>query len=152
MATHTSVLAWRISGTEGGPGGLPSMGSHRVGHNWSELAAAAAALHAHAHTQSCAPSRLFPQTDVSLTSSHVLPYCTKSSHCLSDGAHPSFHLALWNLEHAGLAMKLKYQLLLTTVLDPYLTNSDGSSPLPAVRLSSSLRSPQIPRASVRTVT
>ena len=32
MATHSSVLAWRISGT-GEPGGLPSMGSHRVGHN-----------------------------------------------------------------------------------------------------------------------
>ena len=42
MATHSSVLAWRIPGT-GGPGGLPSMGSHRVGHDWSDLAAAAAA-------------------------------------------------------------------------------------------------------------
>ena len=40
--THSSVLAWRIPGT-GEPGGLPSMGSHRVGHNWSDLAAAAAA-------------------------------------------------------------------------------------------------------------
>ena len=41
-ATHSSVLAWRIPGT-GEPGGLPSMGSHRVGHDWSDLAAAAAA-------------------------------------------------------------------------------------------------------------
>ena len=40
MATHSSVLAWRIPGT-GEPDGLPSMGSHRVGHNWSDLAAAA---------------------------------------------------------------------------------------------------------------
>ena len=40
MATHSSVLAWRIPGT-GKPGGLPSMGSHRVGHNWSDLAAVA---------------------------------------------------------------------------------------------------------------
>ena len=32
MATHSSVLAWRIPGTEE-PGGLPSMVSHRVGHN-----------------------------------------------------------------------------------------------------------------------
>ena len=39
MATHSSVLAWRIPGT-GEPGGLPSMGSHRVGHDWSDLAAA----------------------------------------------------------------------------------------------------------------
>ena len=41
MATHSSVLAWRIPGMAE-PGGLPSMGSHRVGHNWSVLAAAAA--------------------------------------------------------------------------------------------------------------
>ena len=41
MATHSSVLAWRISGT-GEPGWLPSMGLHRIGHNWSDLAAAAA--------------------------------------------------------------------------------------------------------------
>ena len=32
MAAHSSVLAWRIPGT-GEPGGLPSMGSHRVGHD-----------------------------------------------------------------------------------------------------------------------
>ena len=42
MATHSSVLAWRIPGT-GEPGGLLSMGSHRVGHDWSDLAAVAAA-------------------------------------------------------------------------------------------------------------
>ena len=41
MATHSSVLAWRIPGT-GEPGELPSMGSHRVGHDWGDLAAAAA--------------------------------------------------------------------------------------------------------------
>ena len=41
MATHSSILAWRIPGTEE-PGGLPSMGFHRVGHDWSDLAAAAA--------------------------------------------------------------------------------------------------------------
>ena len=40
MATHSSVLAWRIPGT-GEPGGLRSMGSHRVGHEWNDLAAAA---------------------------------------------------------------------------------------------------------------
>ena len=40
MATHSSDLAWKIPGT-GEPGGLPSMGSHRVGYNWSDLAAAA---------------------------------------------------------------------------------------------------------------
>ena len=40
MATHSGVLAWRIPGT-GEPGGLLSMGLHRVGHDWSDLAAAA---------------------------------------------------------------------------------------------------------------
>ena len=42
ISTHSGVLAWRIPGT-GEPGGLPSMGSHRVGHDCSDLAAAAAA-------------------------------------------------------------------------------------------------------------
>ena len=41
MAPHSSTLAWKIPGT-GEPGGLPSMGSHRVGHDWSDSAAAAA--------------------------------------------------------------------------------------------------------------
>ena len=43
MATCSSVLAWRIPGM-GEPGGLPSMGSHRVGHNWSDLAVAVKAM------------------------------------------------------------------------------------------------------------
>jgi len=43
MATHSSVLAWRIP-RMGEPGGLPSMGSHRVRHDWSYLAAAAALI------------------------------------------------------------------------------------------------------------
>jgi len=46
MAAHSSVLAWRIPGT-GEPGGLPSLGSHRVGHDWSDLAAVAASFHVH---------------------------------------------------------------------------------------------------------
>ena len=46
MAIHSSVLAWRIPGT-GEPGGLPCMGSHRVGHDWSEFAAAAVAAASH---------------------------------------------------------------------------------------------------------
>ena len=44
MATHSSILAWRIPGTEE-LGGLPSMGSHRVGHDWRDLAAAVASVH-----------------------------------------------------------------------------------------------------------
>ena len=49
MATHSSVLAWRIPGMAE-HGGLPSMGLHRVGHDWSDLAAAAAALHGTRYT------------------------------------------------------------------------------------------------------
>ena len=41
MVTHSSILSWRMPGTEE-PSGLPSMGLHRVGHDWSDLAAAAA--------------------------------------------------------------------------------------------------------------
>ena len=43
MAPHSSTLAWRIPGT-GEPGGLPTIGAHRVGHDWSNLAAAAAVV------------------------------------------------------------------------------------------------------------
>ena len=64
MATHSNTLAWRIPGTEE-PSGLPSMGSYRVGHNWSDLAAAAAGskgcsqvspelTHSHQHPSPCA--------------------------------------------------------------------------------------------------
>ena len=56
MATHSSVLAWRIPGM-GEPGGLPSMGSHRVGHDWSDLAVAMEE-EGPFHTQA---SDLFPQ-------------------------------------------------------------------------------------------
>ena len=46
MTTHSGVLAWRIPGM-GEPGGLPSMGSHRVRHDWGDLAAAAARVSAY---------------------------------------------------------------------------------------------------------
>ena len=51
MATHANVLAWRIP-EMGEPGGLPSMGLHRVGHNWRDLAAAARWLGTHTCTHS----------------------------------------------------------------------------------------------------
>ena len=59
MATHSSVLAWRIPGTWE-PGGLPSMGSHRVGHDWSDLAAAAAAM----GLKSCSLTQILPELHV----------------------------------------------------------------------------------------
>ena len=57
MATHSSVLAWRIPGTEE-PSGLLSMGLHRVGHNWGDLAAAAAAYSPWGHKDSDTTKRL----------------------------------------------------------------------------------------------
>ena len=54
MATHSSVLAWRIPGT-GEPAGLPSLGSHRVGHGSSDSAAAAAAACLHISLSSALP-------------------------------------------------------------------------------------------------
>ena len=52
MAAHSSVLAWRIPGT-GKPGGLPSMGLHRVGHDWSDSAPADGFLAAPRLISSC---------------------------------------------------------------------------------------------------
>jgi len=57
MATHSTILAWRIPGTEE-PSGLPSMGSHRVGHDWSDLAAVAAAVVYHGHFEGIWSPRL----------------------------------------------------------------------------------------------
>ena len=63
MAFHSSVLAWRIPGT-GEPGRLPSMGSHRVGHDWSDLAAASAATwnEAEHYLLKNVPSEIWTQT------------------------------------------------------------------------------------------
>ena len=52
MATHSSVLAWRIPGM-GKPGGLPSLGWHRVGQDWRDLAAAVAAVQLFCDPMNC---------------------------------------------------------------------------------------------------
>ena len=75
MATHSSVLAWRIPGT-GEPGGLPSMGSHRVRHDWSELAAAAAALVC--SVEGISLWRNPPPQSSNLTESFYLAHCSVS--------------------------------------------------------------------------
>ena len=56
LAPHSSVPAWRIPGT-GEPGGLPSTGWHRVGHDWSDLAAVAAVYVTAVSLPSVAPWR-----------------------------------------------------------------------------------------------
>ena len=80
MATHSSVLAWRIPGM-GEPGRLPSMGSHRVGHDWSDLAAvAAAALSYQVNVISEAEKRnkkecAFQNTKFKMAPSSLIPCC-----------------------------------------------------------------------------
>ena len=70
-AAHSSVLPWRIPWTRE-PGGLPSMRSHRVGHDWSDLATAPAASIAHRVLDFCEmpsntqKSRLWPQNHLGL--------------------------------------------------------------------------------------
>ena len=93
MATHSSVLAWRIPGMWE-PGELPSMGSHRTGHDWSDLAAAVAEiLHGFFQTpDSIIPrvyfcvSRIFKEAKRNSTSdlSWVLRYKQLWSHSLTN--------------------------------------------------------------------
>ena len=72
MATHSSVLAWRIPGT-GEPGGLPSMGSNRVGHIWSDLVAVSSV-----DTSSSNPSQQrSPSPSLTLSMYFYLPSLTK---------------------------------------------------------------------------
>ena len=76
MATHCSVLAWTIPGT-GKPGRLPSLGSHRVRHDWSDLAAAAAAQMKSNHFQN--DSDLFWQKKKAGPKIHVQLQETRNS-------------------------------------------------------------------------
>ena len=74
MATHSSVLAWRIPGM-GEPGGLTSMGSHRVGNNGNDLAAAAAHfchVRIQMSAQQSALTRPFWQSDLRLAVSRTV--------------------------------------------------------------------------------
>ena len=91
MATHSSVLAWRIPGMAG-PGGLPSMGSHRVRHDWSDLAAAAgASVQFSSVSQSCStPCDLMNCTMPGLPVHQQPPESTQTHvHCVGDAIQPS---------------------------------------------------------------
>ena len=76
MATHSSIPAWRIPATAE-PGGLPSMGSHRVGHNWNDLAAAAVSLleksHGHRSLVGCS---LWSRKELGTTERLTLTFST----------------------------------------------------------------------------
>ena len=87
MATHSSVLAWRIPAM-GEPGGLPSMGLHRVGHDWSDLAVAAAAATLETSMSLSQDLSLF----IALTLSNSL-LCSCHRGCLFP--HSCFSPGLW---------------------------------------------------------
>ena len=92
MANHSSVLAWRIPGT-GEPGGLPSLGLHRVGHDWSDLAAAAGTFILLGNTSSLFIPRtlLSSQTDPLYPLKYNSPLPPPSIPCQP----PFYFLSLW---------------------------------------------------------
>ena len=97
MATHSSVLAWRIPGT-GEPGGLPFMGSHRVGHDWSDLGVAATLkkklLNYESQRKAVAGcARLRTKTTFSLALPSVLPL-QLPSHCQGRQLSPALQVTL----------------------------------------------------------
>ena len=83
MATHSSVHAWRIPGI-GEPGGLPSMGSHRVRQDWSNLAAAAADI------TSAQPQRGRDQAQQqpNLAKAHIVELNVKETQCNGSDKKP----------------------------------------------------------------
>ena len=91
MATHSSVLAWRIPGT-GEPGGLPSTGSHRVGHDWSDLAAAAP------HSRYCNPQGTRRQVQGR--------HCSYSSY-----SHAKPHPTIFYMNHTCCIFRAVYRIL-----------------------------------------
>ena len=94
MATHSSVLAWRIPGM-GEPGGLPPMGSHRVGHDWSDLAAAANPNYKHPQIFS-----LYEFSDIpSLSSSPPLIENSVSWDSLPRGKNSKYHIGYLYIEY-----------------------------------------------------
>ena len=88
MATHSSVLAWRIPGM-GEPGGLPSMGSHRVRHDWSDLALDCSMPDFPVHHEFLEPAK---------THVHRVGDAIQASHCLLSLYPPAFIL----FKHQGL--------------------------------------------------
>ena len=95
LATHSSILAWRIPGTEE-PGGLPSTRSRRAGHDWSDLAAAAAVLYQFSSVQSLSRVRLFATPWIAARQASLSITISRSSLTLTSikSVMPSSHLIL----------------------------------------------------------
>ena len=88
MATHSSVLAWRIPGMAE-PVGLPSMGSHRVGHDWSDLAAAAAEACSTYKNNTCKTSLSGPVVESThqCRGQRLDPWSRKTPHAMEQQTH-----------------------------------------------------------------
>ena len=82
MATHSSVLAWRIPGTAE-PGGLPSMGSHRVGHDWSYFSSSSSSSSGDINTRKSWLMLINQSTKANLGSEEAFP---KGLQCLALGS------------------------------------------------------------------
>ena len=126
MATHSSVLAWRIPGT-GEPGGLLSMGWHRVGHDWSDLAAVAVDYCPCNISKDCT-------TDVCVHHGHPtvrihLVYSGWSNHCVVSWFLNFRHLdttsevlSYWHLYHVYTIMSWYFSSLTHSLLT-YITST-----------------------------
>ena len=122
MATHSSVLAWRIPGM-GELGGLPSVGSHRVRHDWSDLAAAAASLFlpsVSSVAQSCptlkdpmdcsTPGLPVHHQLLELTQTYVYQVgnTTQPSHPLSSSSLPAFNLSSVRVSSSESVLRIRW--------------------------------------------
>ena len=126
MATHSSVLAWRIPGM-GEPGGLLSMGSHRVGHDWSDLAAAAAVTELcrlFCNPSDCSPpgSPIHGIFQASIQEWVAISF-SRGSFWLRDGTH----IGRWILYHW--ATREAPDTKLRASKNVYHTQTTGSQPL-----------------------
>ena len=116
MATHSNVLAWRIPGT-GEPGGLPSMESHRVGHDWSDLAVAKAlqmVTVAMKLKDVCSlEEKLWPNIHHVKKQSH---YFTNKGPSSQSYGFSSSHIWMWELDYRE-SWALKNRCFCTVVLE-----------------------------------
>ena len=121
MATHSSVLAWRISGT-GEPSGLLSIGSHRVRHDWSDLAVAAAGTNKGQIKQR---HLLLNISKLLITIKHSFKKCKLGACCAVSFSHVRLFATLWTVAHqTPLSMRMLQTRLLEWVAMP---SSRGSS-------------------------
>ena len=99
-ATDSSTLAWKIPWTEE-PGGLQSTGSHRVGHNWSDLATATAAAAAVVAQTQLHEIKLKPFESLTIIREDIVPYssssCVPVSYTLSSFLNSLKYLGLWQI-------------------------------------------------------